>query len=140
MKAIETCHSQDGELVTPDGKTWISRGSLIKDSDGIVKGVVHVAMNITERKRSEEEIKSNLEELKRSKTLIQQSNSLLEAIMASSNDIVVFALNKEYRYMAFNQNHKKTMLAIWGVDIEIGANMLECITDPADRNKAKRQL
>ena len=137
LKAIETCHSQEGELVTPDGKTWISRGSPIKDSDGIVKGVVHVAMNITERKRSEEEIKSNLEELKRSKALIQQSNSLLEAIMASSNDIVVFALDREYRYMAFNQNHKKIMLAIWGVDIEIGANMLECITDPGDRIKAK---
>jgi len=140
LKAIETCHSLEGELVTPDGKTWISRGSPIKDSDDIVKGVVHVAMNITERKRSEEEIKSNLEELKRSKALIQQSNSLLEAIMASSNDIVVFALNKDYRYMAFNQNHKKIMLAIWGVDIEIGANMLECITDPADRNNAKENF
>jgi PAS domain S-box-containing protein len=41
LKAIETFHSQEGELVTPDGKAWISRGSLIKDSDGIVKGVVN---------------------------------------------------------------------------------------------------
>jgi len=35
LKAIETCHSQEGELVTPDGKTWISRGSPIKDSDAL---------------------------------------------------------------------------------------------------------
>ncbi|MDD1750051.1 MAG: ATP-binding protein, partial [Methanothrix sp.] len=72
--------------------------------------------------------------------LIQQSNSLLQAIMASPNNIVVFALDKDYRYLAFNQNHKNTMLAIWGVEIKIGANMLDYITDPADRIKAKRNF
>ena len=124
-KAAKTGNFQEGEIVTPDGKTWLSRSSIIKDANGCVQGIVHVAMNITERKRIEEEIRSNLEELERSKTLIQQSNSLLSAIMASPNNIVVFALDREYRYMAFNQNHKNTMLAIWGVDIEIGANMLD---------------
>jgi PAS domain S-box-containing protein len=101
---------------------------------------VLVAINITQRKRAEEEVKSNLEELKKSKMLLQQSNSLLEAIMASPNNIVVFALDRHYRYLAFNQNHRKIMKAIWGVDIEIGANMLDYISDPADRNKAKRNF
>ncbi|MDQ1261577.1 MAG: hypothetical protein QG575_758, partial [Euryarchaeota archaeon] len=140
LKAAKTGHFQEGEVVTPDGKTWLSRSSIMKDANGIVLGVVNVAMNITERKRAEEEIRSNLEELRRSKTLIQQSNSLLQAIMASPNNIVVFALDTEYRYLAFNQNHKDTMLAIWGVDIEIGANMLDYITDPADRKKAKHNF
>ena len=107
-----------------------------EDADGTMLCRVTVT-DITKRKKAEEEIKSNLEELKRSKALIQQSNSLLEAIMASPNNIVVFALDKDYRYLAFNQNHQKTMLAIWGADIEIGANMLDYITYPADRNKAK---
>ncbi len=137
FKAAKTGHFQEGEVVTPDGKTWLSRSSIIKGANGCVQGVVHVALNITERKRTEEEIKSNLEELKRSKALIQKSNSLLAAIMASPNNIVVFALDKDYRYLAFNQNHKHTMSAIWGVDIEIGASMLDYITDPSDRNKAK---
>ena len=140
LKAAKTGHFQEGEVVTPDGKTWLSRSSIVKDANGSVQGIVHVAMNITERKRAEEQIRSNLEELKRSKSQIQQSNSLLQAIMASPNNIVVFALDKEYRYLAFNQNHKDTMLAIWGVDIEIGANMLDYITDAADRNKAKRNF
>ena len=112
----------------------------LKDEAGQFAGSFAMLTDITERKRAEEVIKSNLEELKRSKALIQQSNSLLEAIMASPNNIVVFALDNGYRYLAFNQNHKKTMKAIWGVDIEIGANMLDCITDPADRNKAKRNF
>jgi PAS domain S-box-containing protein len=53
LKAIETGHPLQGELVTPDGKTWISRGTPIKDSDGTVKGIVHVALNITERQLSQ---------------------------------------------------------------------------------------
>jgi PAS domain S-box-containing protein len=140
LKAAKTGHFHEGEVVTPDGRTWLSRSSIVKDANGSVQGIVHVAMNITERKRALEQIKSNLEEIKRSKIQIQQSNSLLQAIMASPFNIVVFALDKEYRYLALNQNHKDTMLAIWGVDIEIGANMLDYITDAADRNKAKRNF
>ncbi|MDD4446311.1 MAG: PAS domain S-box protein, partial [Methanothrix sp.] len=140
LKAAKTGHSQEGEVITPDGRTWLSRSSIVKDANGSVQGIVHVAMNITERKRALEQIRSNLEEIKRSKIQIQQSNSLLQAIMASPFNIVVFALDREYRYLAFNQNHKDTMLAIWGVDIEIGANMLDYITDAADRNKAKRNF
>jgi len=140
LKAAKTGHFQEGEVVTPDGKTWLSRSSIVKDANGSVQGLVHVAMNITERKRAEEQIRLNLEEIKRSKIRIQQSNSLLQAIMASPFNIVVFALDKEYRYLAFNQNHKDTMRAIWGVDIEIGANMLDYITNAADRSKAKRNF
>ena len=140
FKASVTGHTEDGEIMTPDGKTWISRSSLIRHSDGNVLGIVHVALNISERKRAEEEIKSNLAELERSKALIQQSNSLLEAIMASPNNVVIFALDRECRYLAFNQNHKKTMKVIWGADIEIGANMLDYITNSSDREKAKRNF
>jgi len=75
LKAIETGHSQEGELVTPDGKTWISRGSPIKDSDGIVKGVVHVAINITERKRTEQELQQTNQDLE---IAIEQSNESAE--------------------------------------------------------------
>jgi PAS domain S-box-containing protein len=72
LKAIDSGHSQEGELMTPDGKTWISRGSPIRDSDGIVKGIVHVAMNITDRKRTEQEL--------------QQTNQDLEIAIETSNE------------------------------------------------------
>lgn len=57
VMACETGHSQEGEMVTPDGKTWLSRGSPIWDANGHIQGVVHVAMNITDRKRVEDELK-----------------------------------------------------------------------------------
>jgi len=51
-----TGNSHEGELATPDGKTWITRSNSIKTGDGRLQGVVHVAMNITERKRAAERI------------------------------------------------------------------------------------
>ena len=53
---LQTGHSHEGELVTPDGKTWITRSNGIKGIDGQIQGVVHVAMNITGRKLAEEKI------------------------------------------------------------------------------------
>lgn len=53
---LQTGHSHEGELVTPDGKTWITRSNVIKGSDGQIQGVVHVAMNISQRKSAEEKI------------------------------------------------------------------------------------
>jgi PAS domain S-box-containing protein len=53
---LQTGYSHEGELVTPDGKTWITRSNAIKGKDEQFLGVVHVAMNISERKSSEEKI------------------------------------------------------------------------------------
>ncbi len=77
LKACETGRSQEGELVTPDGKTWMSRSSPIKDSEGSVQGVVHVAMNITARKRAEEKL--------------QRANQQLETAIAHANELAVQA-------------------------------------------------
>jgi PAS domain S-box-containing protein len=57
VMACENGHSQEGEMETPDGKTWLSRGSPIKDANGRIQGAVHVAVDITDRKRVEEELK-----------------------------------------------------------------------------------
>jgi PAS domain S-box-containing protein len=53
---------------------------------------------------------------------------------------VIFALDRQYRYMAFTENHRKTMKRIWGVDISIGVSMFDYIGNAADREKAKRNF
>ena len=70
----------------------------------------------------------------------QQSQAVLRAVLESPSDIVIFALDREYRYLAFNQNHATTIKAIWGVDIRIGSPMLEIIGRPDDRDKAQRNF
>lgn len=59
VKALQTGQSQEGELVTPDGKTWLSRSSPIKDTHENVTGVVNVAVNISDRKRAENVLKES---------------------------------------------------------------------------------
>jgi len=57
------------------------------------------------------------------------------AILESHPDIMIFALDCNYRYLAFNRNHKAAMEKTWGSEIEIGMNMLDAI-GPNGREKA----
>lgn len=65
------------------------------------------------------------------------NTKLLQAILESSPNIIIFALDCEYRYLAFNQSHKATMDALWGKEIGLGINMLDLIVRGDDRKKAK---
>jgi hypothetical protein len=51
--------------------------------------------------------------------------------------MVIFALDAQYRYLAYNQNRARTMDRIWGVRIGVGLNMLELIGRDDDRAKAR---
>ncbi len=68
---------------------------------------------------------------------LKSSYAVLEAVVESPKDVVIFALDREYQYLAFNRNHHQTMKRIWGVDITIGSSMLDYIKNPDDRLKAK---
>jgi PAS domain S-box-containing protein len=59
VKALQTGRCQEGELVTPDGKTWLSRSSPIKDANEDITGVVHVAMDISASKAAESALKES---------------------------------------------------------------------------------
>ncbi len=61
FKALQTGEPQEGELVTLDGNAWLSRSNPLKNADGQVKGVVHVAVNITHHKRADAALKESEE-------------------------------------------------------------------------------
>jgi len=62
---------------------------------------------------------------------------LLQSILESPIDIITFALDKNYCYTAYTRPHKDTIKKIWGVDIQIGTNLLNIISIPEDGQKAK---
>jgi len=51
--ARDTGKPQEGEIRSPDGRSWYIRGFPVKDDDGSVKGVVEFCLEITARKRAE---------------------------------------------------------------------------------------
>jgi len=92
IKALQTGQSQEGELITPDGKTWLSRSSPIKDARGMVTGVVHVALNISDRKKTESALK--------------ESERLLASIINFLPD-ATFVIDKEGRVISWNKSMEK---------------------------------
>jgi PAS domain S-box-containing protein len=53
---------------------------------------------------------------------------------------IIFTLDLQYRYTDFSQAHATTMKKIWGVDIQVGMDMLELILSRADRTKARKNF
>jgi PAS domain S-box-containing protein len=66
-----------------------------------------------------------------------KNQQILRAIIESPHGIVIFALDREYRYLAFNEAHRQTMIAAWGKDIAVGDSMLGVVTRPDDQARAK---
>jgi PAS domain S-box-containing protein len=122
------------EALRADGKhAWlmINARTNVKSKPGdnpfLIDGFV---LDITERKKAEEALKKT--ELK-----YRQAHNILQKVIESPKDVVIFALDEDYRYIAFNKNHQMTMDHIWNAKIEIGVNMLDYIKYPADAEKAK---
>ena len=76
------------------------------------------------------------EELKQSNKALVEQNARLSAIINSPDDILVFSLNREYRYTSFNENHRNAMKKVWQTDIQIGMSLLESLTNPEQRDAA----
>lgn len=96
----------------------------VRDGNRII-GVVMFSKNVTERKRTEETLKEKLATL----------NAVLE-----STDNSIFAIDIQYRYMAFNSQFKAAMEKAYGLDIEVGVNALELMKRGPDGDKAVQHL
>jgi PAS domain S-box-containing protein len=58
IEALMDGQSHEGELATPDGRSWTARSNPILGAGGEVQGVVNVAVNITKIKLAEQKIAS----------------------------------------------------------------------------------
>jgi PAS domain S-box-containing protein len=56
VEALMDGQSHEGELATPDGRSWTARSNPIIGADGEVQGVVNVAVNITKIKLAEQKV------------------------------------------------------------------------------------
>jgi len=94
--------------------------------NGHILGAWGLQIDVTEEKLLSKQIRDN--------------NKLLLSILNAPKGIIIFALDRNYCYTAFSVSHKNTMKKIWGVDIEIGMNMLDAIKCDSDRIKAKNNF
>ena len=57
--ARQTGQAQAIEKTTPDGRSWYIKGSPVLDSNGHLLGMVELTLDITQRKKTEEELRAS---------------------------------------------------------------------------------
>lgn len=80
-------------------------------------------IDITERKNTEEALK--------------RSQLLLASSIESQKDTIIFSIDNDYNYLFYNRAHLDSMRFAYKSDIEIGKNILDCISSDDDRKMAK---
>jgi two-component system, cell cycle sensor histidine kinase and response regulator CckA len=63
----------------------------------------------------------------------------LQRILESIKD-PIFSVDTNYRYTSFNRRHAETLAGLYGTVAEEGKSLLDCLTVPADRERAKSYL
>jgi len=89
----------------------------IKGTDGSVVGVSFFSKNITKRKQAEETIRA--------------TNQKLTAILENSQNII-FAVDRDYRYLAFNHQHREAVRQLYNLDVRLGMGLRDFATKVAD--------
>jgi PAS domain S-box-containing protein len=123
--------------VVRDGITVVeyhdNYASPIRDENGTVIGLTVFTANTTERKH----LQAALQE---SEAQYRHQHNLLNSILESPNKVAVYALDREYRFLAFNNLMRNGAKRLWGADIEVGMNMLDeaILNDDAHRAFCKQ--
>jgi PAS domain S-box-containing protein len=80
-----------------------------------------------------------LSEREQAEQSVRLQKAMLEGVVNSTSS-AVFSIDRDYRYTAFNHAHAGIMQTIYGVTIEIGASLLDCMSNAEDRALAKANL
>ena len=65
---------------------------------------------------------------------LQKYNLSLKTILESQKDTILLSVDKNYNYIYFNSAHYEVMSYAYNKKIEVGMNILDCITTDDDRN------
>jgi len=66
----------------------------------------------------------------------RRSELILKACLESPKDMIILALDHDLNYLYFNKTHKQTMNQVYGINIEVGMNIIDCITPTIDKENS----
>ena len=118
-------------LVGSETKWLRARTENYYNGSGVPVEGVGTVQDITEMKRTEGK-------LKESEALYRKYSQLLASIFESPSQVSIYALDREYRYLAFNKRHREGAKFLWGSDIAVGMSMLQAINTEEHRQFCRR--
>lgn len=68
---------------------------------------------------------------------LELANSLLKTMLETTHEFLVFGLDRDYRYLSFNNRHKEMAKDQWGTDIAIGTRILDIINSNEERENLR---
>lgn len=71
---------------------------------------------------------------------LRNQAALLKSLVQSPTDIMIFALDRNYCYTAFNTSHQQEMKKLLGADIRIGTSLLDIIDQPEGRSRMQQTI
>lgn len=92
-----------------------------------------------ELQQTRQELKQRLAECRKLEKVLEQQRLILAAVIENAGG-PVFSINRRYCYTSYNKQHAEVMKSLFGADIELGKNLLDYHTNPADRLNAKMNI
>jgi PAS domain S-box-containing protein len=80
---------------------------------------------ITERKKAEDLIKTSEKNLR-------ENQILLESTLESPKNVSIYSIGRNYEYLSFNNQHSLNMKILYGIDINLGMKLQDCVTNKDD--------
>ena len=82
---------------------------------------------------------SEITHLRKTEEKIHQLNANLQGVLESTKESV-YAVDRDFNYLIFNQNHRRIMKALYGADIHVGTNKLKFLEGSTDFGWVKAEL
>ncbi len=118
--ALETGISQEGEMITPDGRHWLLRGYPICDERGKINGLVEFILDMTDSKQAQDALKKSEKRLKRSEWELEVRNRIAQTFLTSPDekiyerviDIILETLESQYGLFGYIDEAEKNLMAV----------------------------
>jgi PAS domain S-box-containing protein len=94
VKTMKTGRPQEIEKATPDGRIWFIKGYPQKDEDGNITGAIEITLEITEHKKTEEELQ-NTE--KKYRTVFENTGT---AMVIIEEDTTISLVNNKFEELS----------------------------------------
>ena len=134
MFVVMFIYEYSKQMIFPGITIWESHFITIVFTSFLAVFIVYFPLRSlhAEHRKTEEALLQQMDSDKK----LQQSYALLQGIMESPKDIEIFALDRQYRYITFNDYHSRMMKKNNHVDIAPGMVMTDLIGNQEDRNNA----